>query len=176
MVGEIRDRETAENAMQAALTGHLVLSTLHTNDAPGAVVRLLDLGIQPYLIRSTVTGIVAQRLVRRICRHCALPYRLSAEECRVLGLDPEAVGDAPVAIGAGCTRCRGTGYLGRTGVFEVIEVSEAVREATTSETSPEEIERIARREGFTSLREGGIRRLLTGATTFDEVVRVFGIS
>ncbi|HTG01932.1 MAG TPA: GspE/PulE family protein, partial [Nitrospirota bacterium] len=127
MVGEIRDLETAENAVQAALTGHLVFSTLHTNDAPSAITRLLDLGVPSYLISSTIVGIMAQRLVRKICNHCEKSYDLLPEEAQAVGLAAGGRKKVAVKYGEGCPQCRGTGYLGRTGIFEVLEVNERIR-------------------------------------------------
>ncbi|MBI3013663.1 MAG: type II/IV secretion system protein, partial [Candidatus Tectomicrobia bacterium] len=126
MVGEIRDQETADNAVQAALTGHLVLSTLHTNDAASAVTRLVDLGLEPFLLSSTIIGVVAQRLVRKICPHCSRSEKLKGQELAFLGLEPDAVEMGVFRVGDGCPKCRSTGYLGRTGVFEVLEVSEEI--------------------------------------------------
>ena len=122
MVGEIRDLETAENAIQASLTGHLVLSTLHTNDAPSSITRLIDLGVQPFLINATIIGVIAQRLVRKVCTHCREEYNLTKDECYILKLDYEKVKNYKVSIGRGCEECRSTGYLGRTGIFEVMEI------------------------------------------------------
>lgn len=175
MVGEIRDLETAENATQSALTGHLVFSTLHTNDAPSSVTRLVDLGIQPFLINSTVIGVVAQRLVRKVCEHCKEYYKLSEDECRVLGINYDTVRKTPVAIGAGCPQCRGTGYLGRTGVFEVLEVTEKIRAAIENKATPEMIRKLARAEGFLTLKENAINILLKGITTFEEIIRVTAV-
>lgn len=175
MVGEIRDFETADNAIQAALTGHLVLSTLHTNDAPSSIIRLLDLGLPPFLINSTLVGVVAQRLVRKVCMHCAEEYYLSEDECRMAGLKYDSVKNIKVFLGAGCTYCRGTGYFGRTGVFEVLEISEKIRSAIDKKTSPEVIRKIAGSEGFITLRECAITLMLKGTTTFEEVIRVTGV-
>ena len=175
MVGEIRDLETAENAVQAALTGHLVLSTLHTNDAPSAITRLLDLGIPPFLINSTLIGIVAQRLVRKVCAHCAEQYAISEDECRLLGLAYDKFKDRMIARGAGCAQCRGTGYLGRTGIYEIMEVSEKVQAAVEKKASPDTIRAIAKSEGFKTLRKCGTGILLKGITSFDEIIRVTGI-
>ncbi len=175
MVGEIRDIETAENAIQAALTGHLVLSTLHTNDAASTVTRLLDLGVQPFLINSILTGVVAQRLVRKVCKHCSQLYDLSEEECGLLGISPEEAGKGEVVIGAGCPQCRGTGYMGRTGIFEVIEVSDKIKKAVESQATPDKIKSIAIHEGLTTLRESAVDKLLKGITTVEEIVRVTGI-
>ena len=176
MVGEIRDFETAENAIQSALTGHLVLSTLHTNDAPSSVTRLIDLGVQPFLINSTLIGVIAQRLVRKVCVHCAEQYDLSEDECRMLGITRDAVKGIPVSVGRGCPQCRGTGYFGRTGIFEVLEISEKIRKVVDEKAAPEVLRKIAKSEGFTTLRESGIKVLLKGLTTFDEIIRVTGIS
>jgi general secretion pathway protein E len=176
MVGEIRDFETADNAIQAALTGHLVLSTLHTNDAPGSVTRLLDLGIQPFLINSTLIGVVAQRLVRTVCRHCAEQYHLSENECRMLGINYDRAKNVKVSIGAGCPQCRGTGYLGRAGIFEVLEITEKIRGAIEEKVAPAKIRQIARGEGFKTLRECAVEIMFKGRTTFDEIIRVTGIS
>ncbi|MBI5196157.1 MAG: type II/IV secretion system protein [Nitrospirae bacterium] len=176
MVGEIRDFETADNAIQSALTGHLVLSTLHTNDAPGSVTRLLDLGIQPFLINSTLIGVVAQRLVRTVCRHCVEQYHLSENECRMLGINYDRTKNAKVSIGAGCPQCRGTGYLGRAGIFEVLEITEKIRGAIEEKAAPAKIRQIARVEGFKTLRECAVEIMFKGVTTFDEIIRVTGIS
>jgi general secretion pathway protein E len=176
MVGEIRDIETAENAIQAALTGHLVLSTLHTNDAPSSIIRLLDLGVQPFLINAVLLGVIAQRLLRKVCPHCTEEYNLSADECFVLGVNPEKVKNHKVSIGRGCPICRGTGYLGRTGIYELMDVTDKVRDAVNNKATPVEVKKIAKENGMTTLRECAIRKLLQGATTFDEVVRVTGMS
>ncbi|MBI5050171.1 MAG: type II/IV secretion system protein [Nitrospirae bacterium] len=175
MVGEIRDIETADNAIQAALTGHLVLSTLHTNDAPGTVTRLLDIGIQPFLINSTLVGIVAQRLVRKVCQYCADRYYLSEDECKMLGIHFDRAKNIKVSIGVGCPQCRGTGYLGRAGIFEVMEITEKIRAAVEEKATPVKIRQLAKSEGFTSLRECAIEKMFKGITTFDEIIRVTGI-
>ena len=176
MVGEVRDLETAENAIQSALTGHLVLSTLHTNDAPSSITRLIDIGVQPFLINSTLIGVVAQRLVRKVCRNCAEGYHLSVDEYRLLGISQDKHKHAKVAVGAGCPQCRGTGYLGRTGIFEIMEITERIRTAIEEKTSPTKLKQLARAEGMMTLRENAIAILLKGETTVDEVVRVTGIS
>jgi general secretion pathway protein E len=175
MVGEIRDYETAENAMQAALTGHLVMSTLHTNDAPSTVTRLLDLGIQPFLINSILTGVVAQRLVRKVCNKCSESYYLSEDECRMLGIEYDKPNKYEVSTGTGCPQCRGTGFRGRTGVFEAMEISEQIREAIEKRATPDKIKQIAKSEGLVSLKESAVQKLLKGITTVDEIVRVTGI-
>jgi general secretion pathway protein E len=174
MVGEIRDLETAENAIQSALTGHLVLSTLHTNDAPGAITRLLDLGVQPFLINATLLGVVAQRLVRKVCPHCIEHYNPSMDECYVLGLNYEKVKQYRVSFGLGCPQCRGTGYLGRTGIFEIMEITEKIRDAVDEKATPAQIKKIAKSEGMVILKECAINKFLQGVTTYDEVLRVTG--
>ncbi|UFS68695.1 GspE/PulE family protein [Geomonas sp. RF6] len=168
MIGEIRDKETAENAVQAALTGHLVLSTLHTNDAPSSITRLLDLGIPAFLISSTVVGIIAQRLLRKICPNCKRERELSAEEGEYLQL----TGARAIWFGAGCTECRGTGYRGRTGIFEVLDVNEGVKAVLSDRMALEELQAVARRDGMITLREQAVRKMLEGITTYEEVVSV----
>jgi general secretion pathway protein E len=174
MVGEIRDLETAENAVQAALTGHLVFSTLHTNDAASSMTRLLDLGVAPYLISSTVIGVMAQRLVRKICKHCEKTYELLPEEAQAVGLTSDRSRRIVVKYGEGCPQCRGTGYLGRTGIFEVLEVNEKVRSLVKEKADAERIGKAAIADGMVVLREAAIRKMLNGETTFDEVIRVTG--
>jgi general secretion pathway protein E len=171
MVGEIRDRETAENAVQAALTGHLVLSTLHTNDAPSSITRLLDLGTPSFLISSTIIGIIAQRLVRRICPSCRKERLLSADEMTFLGMEKK---DYQVYYGEGCTSCRGTGYRGRSGVFEVMDFSDRLRSRLHDKIELSELQDIARQDGMISLREVAIRKMLEGITTYEEVISVTG--
>jgi general secretion pathway protein E len=171
MVGEIRDRETAENAIQAALTGHLVLSTLHTNDAAASVTRLLDLGLKPFLIASTLLGVVAQRLVRKVCPHCTETYRAPREDLLPLEL-PEDLGPTiELSRGRGCVKCRGTGYLGRTGIFEVMPVSEEIKGIIARRPEEAAVRRQALKEGMTVLRQNAIARMLQGATTASEVIR-----
>ncbi len=172
MIGEMRDLETAENAIQAALTGHLVLSTLHTNDAPSAVTRLLDLGVLPFLIQATLVGSLGQRLVRKICPHCKEVYEMDSEDLSSLGLDLGKKGILKLYRGKGCMKCRGTGYLGRTGIYEVLPLSESIRKRITPECDGEIIRNLARREGMVTLRENAIKKLLLGETTYQEVLRV----
>jgi len=172
MVGEIRDQETAEHAVQAALTGHLVLSTLHTNDAPAAVTRLLDLGVPHFLILSTVIGIVAQRLVRVNCAHCAVPHTPTLEEALALGMPVEALQAHNVRRGAGCLHCRQTGYIGRDGVFQVMPISERIRGLIAKQTSSIALLDAAREEGMRTLREAAIEKVLQGVTTVSEMIRV----
>jgi general secretion pathway protein E len=172
MVGEIRDRETAEHAVQAALTGHLVLSTLHTNDSPSSVTRLIDLGIPHFLILSTVIGIVAQRLVRVNCGHCAEPYTPTAEEALAIGLPVEELTAHKVNHGAGCLHCRQTGYSGRDGVFQVMPMTERLRSLIGRQTNSVALLEAAREEGMRTLREAAIEKVLQGVTTVAEMVRV----
>ncbi len=174
MVGEIRDLETAENAVQAALTGHLVFSTLHTNDAASSMTRLLDLGVAPYLISSTVIGVMAQRLVRRICSHCVKTYELLPEEAETVGLASDRSRKIVVQYGEGCSACRGTGYLGRTGIFEVMEMTDKIRAILREKNDAETIRKAALADGMVELREAAVRKMLSGETTFDEVIRVTG--
>ena len=171
MIGEMRDAETAENAIQAALTGHLVLSTLHTNDAPSAVTRLIDLGMQPFLVASTVVGIMAQRLVRRICKYCVEDYTLTRQEALELGFITE--NDLQLKRGRGCEMCHDTGYLGRLATVEVMPMSESIKHLTLKEgVSSLEIKASARQEGMMTLRENALDLMLAGLTTIDEVLRV----
>jgi len=173
MVGEIRDRETAENAIQSALTGHLVLSTLHTNDSVGAVTRMKDLGVPPFLLGSCLIGVMAQRLLRRVCSHCAQEAELTPDQLAALGAPlPLLPGGVQLRLGAGCVRCRGTGYYGRTGVFEILPVNAAVREAIAHEAPESRIIELARGAGMRTLREAAVRKLAQGQTAFAEVVRM----
>jgi len=174
MVGEIRDLETAENAVQAALTGHLVFSTLHTNDAASSITRLLDLGVAPYLISSTIIGVMAQRLVRKICKNCEKAYELLPEEAQAVGLSSGKSRRTVIKYGEGCPQCRGTGYLGRTGIFEVMEVNEKIRSVIRENADAELIGKAAITDGMVVLREAAVRKMLSGETTFDEVIRVTG--
>ena len=174
MVGEIRDLETASNAVQAALTGHLVFSTLHTNDAPSAIARLLDLGVPAYLISSTIVGVMAQRLVRKICKHCERAYELLPEEAQAVGLAFDERRKIGVKYGEGCVECRGTGYLGRTGIFEVMELNERVRAIVREGGDTELLRKAAAVDGMVGLREAAVMKMLNGETTFDEVIRVTG--
>ena len=172
MIGEMRDLETAENAVQAALTGHLVFSTLHTNDAASAVIRLLDLGIPAFLIQSTLIGVLAQRLVRRICPHCKEPFPMEGAELVTLGLEVGTDGPVTLFRGKGCVKCRGTGYLGRTGVVETLPCTDSVRRLIGGEAGPESIRMQARKDGMITLRENAVRKMLEGKTTYQEVLRV----
>jgi general secretion pathway protein E len=172
MIGEMRDLETAENAIQAALTGHLVLSTLHTNDAPSSIIRLLDLGIPNFLIQATLVGVLAQRLVRKICPHCKESFDTDASELESLGLDLGKSDAVKLHRGKGCLKCRGTGYSGRNGIYEVVPMTEVIKKLITPETSSEIIRDTARKEGMITLRENAIKQLREGTTTYQEVLRV----
>jgi type II secretory ATPase GspE/PulE/Tfp pilus assembly ATPase PilB-like protein len=170
MIGEMRDSETAEIAIQAAMTGHLVFSTLHTNDAVGAVPRLLDLGVPAFLVAATLEGVLAQRLVRRICQACTEPIPLSHAAAINAGFDVD--GDVVVARGRGCSRCRGTGYHGRVGIFELFPIPEEVKDAISRAASRGELRRLALVGGMRTLRDDGLRKVLEGVTTLEEVLRV----
>jgi general secretion pathway protein E len=172
MIGEMRDLETAENAIQAALTGHLVLSTLHTNDAPSSISRLLDLGVPAFLIKATLVGVLAQRLVRNICPHCREPFEIDAGELTSFGLDLGKSGLLKLVRGKGCVKCRGTGYLGRSGVYEVLPVTESIRRSIQPECSAETLLDLARKDGMITLRENAVKKLTEGKTTYQEVLRV----
>ncbi len=175
MVGEIRDQETAQNAVQAALTGHLVFSTLHTNDASTSITRLIDLGIQPFLISSSLIGAMAQRLVRKICDDCKRNRPLSLEEAAMLNLQAPPGKRIIVKEGAGCIRCRNTGYFGRTGIFEILTVDNAIRDLIDRSEDFLKIKDMAIKRGMRTLRQSALRKLAEGQTTFEEVVRVTGI-
>ena len=174
MVGEIRDGETADHAVQAALTGHLVFSTLHTNDAASSITRLQDLSVPHFLITSTVVGVLAQRLVRVTCEHCSESHPPSFEEAEALRLSPEMLKGQRFRKGRGCLHCRQTGYSGRDGIFEVLTISDRIRELITSRAGSVELARVGRQEGMRSLREAGIEKILRGVTTVAELVRVIG--
>ena len=175
MVGEIRDGETAQNAVQAALTGHLVFSTLHTNDASASITRLVDLGIPPFLISSTLIGAMAQRLVRKICEHCRRNRPLSIDESSMLNLQAPAGKRIIVKEGAGCIHCRNTGYFGRTGIFEILPVDNAIRDLVDHGEDFLKIKEMAIKRGMRTLRQSALRKLAEGITSFEEVVRVTGI-
>jgi general secretion pathway protein E len=170
MVGEIRDAETAEGAVQAALTGHLVLSTLHTNDAASAVSRLLDLGVYPFLISGTLLGVVAQRLVRRVCPFCAVDDALTPEQVEQLRIPGAEGRRLRVKRGEGCIKCRGTGYRGRVGIFEMLRVTPRVQKLVQARAPAQDIKREALHDGMLTLREYAIRKMAKGETTFEEVL------
>lgn len=174
MIGEIRDLDTSEIAMQAALTGHLVLSTLHTNDAPEAISRLVDIGVESYLISSTVMGILAQRLVRTICPDCKVPYRADPKVIKDLGEDGlKSKGSLTLYRGKGCKNCKQSGYQGRTGIFELLLVNEEIKRLISEKASTQVIREVAKKTvGMVPLRSNGLRKVLRGITTLDEVDRV----
>ncbi|MEK7803025.1 MAG: ATPase, T2SS/T4P/T4SS family, partial [Deltaproteobacteria bacterium] len=172
MVGEIRDRETAEAAIQAALTGHLVLSTLHTNDATSSIIRLMDLGIPTFLISSTIIGIVAQRLVRKICQHCKTSKKMTQDEIACLQLPSRQQGYV-VNYGEGCMECRSTGYRGRTGIFEVLDFTERIRTVLSSPSVElSNLQEAARADGMLTLRLCAVKKMVEGITTYEEMVSV----
>ncbi|MGZ8852741.1 MAG: GspE/PulE family protein [Thermoanaerobaculia bacterium] len=175
MVGEIRDQETAQNAIQAALTGHLVFSTLHTNDASTSITRLIDLEIQPFLISSSLIGTMAQRLMRKICEDCKRNRPLTLEESAMLNLQAPPGKRIIVKEGAGCIRCRNTGYFGRTGIFEILTVDNAIRDLIERSQDFLKIKDMAIKRGMRTLKQSALRKLAEGTTTFEEVVRVTGI-
>ena len=170
MVGEIRDLETAQTAVQAALTGHLVFSTLHTNDAPGAVTRLLDMGVEPFLVTSTVIGILAQRLVRALCPQCRAPYEATPEDLAALHLSADEL-EHHLMRPVGCDACQGIGFKGRTGLYELLLMSEALRPMIIERVSVSEVREKAQAEGMRSLRADGIAKVLAGVTTVEEMIR-----
>jgi len=173
MVGEIRDTETAKIAIQAALTGHLVFSTLHTNDSCGAITRLIEMGIEPFLVASSVIAVMAQRLLRRVCPSCRVPYRPSMEELRQLGISADDLeGRSVYRIGPGCPDCKQTGYRGRLGIHELLVIDDEVRNLTMKSSDSSSIRRVAAAKGMTSLREDGAEKVLRGLTTIEEVLRV----
>jgi len=172
LVGEMRDLETAQMGIQASLTGHLVFSTLHTNDAPGAITRLVDMGVPPYLVASSVIGIMAQRLVRTICKKCKKPYVPSEVEIQESGMTPEQVAKATFMKGAGCGSCNKSGYRGRMAVFELMMMTPKIREMTFKQESTVEIRKAAKAEGMATLYMDGIRKVRAGLTTIEEVLRV----
>ncbi len=172
MIGEIRDLETASIAINASLTGHLVFSTLHTNDAPSAVARLVDIGVQPFLVSSSVRAVVAQRLVRRLCPECKEPHELTDGELRGLRLERSQVEGATVMRGRGCEHCRFLGYKGRLGIFEIFHVDDEMRHMINEKATTLELRRRARELGMRTLREDGVRKVLAGMTTAEEVITV----
>jgi general secretion pathway protein E len=170
MIGEIRDLETAQIAVQAALTGHLVLSTVHTNDAASAMTRLLDMGIEDYLLTSTVNGVLAQRLVRKLCVHCREAYRPAPELCRRLGLGD--LDGENLYRPAGCEACGGTGYRGRTMILELLPMTDAIRPLVLRRAEAREIETEAIRGGMQTMYAHGMVKVRAGITTMEEVIRV----
>jgi type IV pilus assembly protein PilB len=172
LVGEIRDKETAEIAVQASLTGHLVFSTLHTNDAPSAITRLGDIGVPPFLIASSVIAIMAQRLVRLVCPKCREPYTPPAAEIKAAGITPEQLAKATFFHGKGCKHCNHTGYRGRKGIFEMLTMTSQLREMTFNREPAQTIRRKSHATGMRTLLEDGIYKALKGLTTLDEVLSI----
>ncbi len=172
LVGEIRDKETADNAVQASLTGHLVFSTLHTNDSPGAFPRLTDMGVEPFLVASSLLMVLAQRLVRRLCPECKTVTTPTAIELADFGVTSQMLAGSTVYKANGCPTCLQTGYKGRTGIYEVLEVNDSVRRLVQKEASGTEIKKLAVAGGMKTLRDDGVRKVLEGTTSFEEVLRV----
>jgi general secretion pathway protein E len=172
MVGEIRDGETAEIAVQSALTGHMVFSTLHTNDAAGALTRLVEMGIEPFLAASSIVGILAQRLVRQICPHCKEAYRPSTELIREMGLAKVVPEEAVFYRGKGCGKCMSIGYLGRKGIYELLPMDEQIRDLLLQNRDAGSIKNAAVKKGMRTLRDTGLALALAGETTIEEVLRV----
>ena len=170
MLGEIRDKETAQIAINASLTGHLVLSTLHTNDAPGAVARLVDIGVPPFLVSSAVRAVMAQRLVRKLCSNCKQPGELTEYEARSLNLDPAQIAKATPMKPIGCEKCRGKGFRGRLGIFEIMVADDEIRQMINHSATTLQLRQRTRELGMRTLREDGIRKVLAGMTTAEEVI------
>jgi len=176
MVGEIRDKETAEIAIHSALTGHLVLSTLHTNSAPSAIPRLLDMEVEPYLVSSTINVIIAQRLVRNICQSCTKEFKPKRELIKQIANNVsekkyEELKEKKFYKGVGCKRCNGTGYKGRSGIYEVLQNSSEISDLIIEKTSAEKIAQIAKKQGFVTMFEDGLNKALAGKTTLEEILR-----
>ncbi len=171
MVGEIRDLETAEISIQASLTGHLVFTTLHTNDAPSTIARLLDLGLETFLVTATLEGIIAQRLVRRTCTNCKTEYEPTEEQLIELDLAPDIIGTKKFYYGKGCDMCNNTGYRGRTGIYEILTLDDELRDLIMNHASTAVLREAARRKGMRSLRENGLQLIYDGITTIEEVAR-----
>jgi len=171
MVGEIRDKETAEIAIRASLTGHLVLSTVHTNSAAATVTRLINMGVEPFLIASTLTVVVSQRLIRKICEHCKEEVEVEEEYLERLGFTVKDVGGTLLYRGRGCEKCNNSGYRGRIGIFEVMFITPKIRGMILDRASTDEIHEVAVSEGMITLREAALRQLRRGITTIEEVVK-----
>jgi len=171
MVGETRDVETAQIAIQASLTGHLVLTTLHTNDAPGAVTRLIDMGVEPFMISAALEGVLGQRLIRKICSQCRTPYEPTEAVLNQLGLSAYEIGDRQFYYGAGCPTCNSTGYRGRKGIYELLDVGEAIRELINQRAPSLVLKQKAIELGMTTLRSDGLRLIYDGETSIEEVLK-----
>ncbi|MCS7008669.1 MAG: ATPase, T2SS/T4P/T4SS family, partial [Chthoniobacterales bacterium] len=172
MIGEIRDAETAQIAINASLTGHLVLSTLHTNDATSSVARLVDIGIKPFLVASALRAAMAQRLVRRLCPHCKKPCTPTEYEMRTLRIDAAMLANANTMRPTGCEQCRYKGYRGRMGIFEIFVVDDEIRNLIVSNATSLQLRNRAREMGMRTLREDGVRKVLAGLTTAEEVIAI----
>jgi len=172
LVGEIRDKETAEIAIQAALTGHLVCSTLHTNDAPSAITRMIELGVKPFLVSSSLLGVVAQRLMRVLCDNCKEPYTPSAAELMTVGITPEMAEGHTIFKPVGCARCRHSGYRGRLGAFELMEMNNELRAMVFDGVSTQKLRKAAELNGMKTLQRDGVRKILVGKTSVEEVLRL----
>ncbi len=171
LVGETRDLETAEIAIQASLTGHIVFTTLHTNDAPSAITRLRDMGLPTFLITATIEGVMAQRLVRKICNFCRTPFTPSPEVAMELAMTPEEAVSKPFFYGKGCEKCNNTGYKGRMGLYELLIMNDTLREMIVSETSLDEFRGACRKFGMRTLRESGLKAIHEGLTSVEDVIR-----
>jgi len=172
MIGEIRDFETAEIAIRASLTGHLVFSTLHTNDAAGAVTRLLDMGVEPFLVASSLEAVVAQRLIRRLCPFCKRPSTPDMTFLKSIGFPTDRLESSPILEAVGCEKCRMTGFKGRTGLYEVLQVTEDIEPLILQRSSSHAIKQKAITQGMQTLRDDGWMKVLEGVTTIEEVLRV----
>ncbi|NBV33053.1 MAG: type II/IV secretion system protein [Proteobacteria bacterium] len=171
MVGETRDVETAQIAIQASLTGHLVLTTLHTNDAPGAVTRLIDMGVEPFMISAALEGVLGQRLIRKVCTHCRTAYEPTEAVLSQLGLSPHEIGDKQFYYGAGCVHCNSTGYRGRKGIYELLDVTEPIRELINQRAPSLVLKQKAIELGMTTLRDDGLRLIYDGETSIEEILK-----
>jgi type IV pilus assembly protein PilB len=171
LVGEIRDRETADIAIEASLTGHLVFSTLHTQDAPSTVARLIEMGVEPFLLAATLEAVVAQRLVRTICNKCKSPYTPTEEELYEIQLTPDQVDEREFYFGTGCDDCKTTGFKGRTALYEIMILNRVIRELIIDKKSTEVLRSSAREQGMFALRDAGLLKIYDGLTTIEEVMR-----
>ncbi|HOK03783.1 MAG TPA: GspE/PulE family protein, partial [Victivallales bacterium] len=171
MIGEIRDLDTAQMAIQAALTGHFVFTTLHTNDAPGAITRLVDMGVEPFLINSSLVGVFAQRLIRKVCPNCKTEFVPTDDDLKMLGIDREAVGDRKFYYGKGCQTCNNSGYKGRKAICEYMPINNTIRKLVMEKAPTIVLKQKARELGMRTLREDGIRSILDGETTIEEVLK-----
>jgi type IV pilus assembly protein PilB len=171
MVGEVRDLETADIAAQASLTGHLVFTTLHTNDAPSSIARLLDLGVEPFLLTATIEGVVAQRLIRKICERCKTPYEPTESQLSELGLTLDDVKGKKFFYGTGCDKCNNTGYRGRLGLYEIMLFNDEIRELVMANASTNVLRSASVKNGMTLLRQNGLAAIYDGVTTIEEVVK-----